>query len=422
LPYHRISRISILNKSISVSLIDKEYCQEEYMKRKKILFNLIMMLLPILVFAQASFMAKDHPSDNGTAIDLFWKLGIFEIENNKLLLPPGAPLIKSVVIEKQDTLGVWNKLDGVVINEVSLYNGNYIDSDYITPDKIVNYRIIVTGESDLGNTFEQIYSAQAVATAQWFNHRKLPLLLLILMLSIAVIYYILSARSGKELFIRKINGLESMDEAVGRATEKGKPILFVPGIGDLDDIQTIAGLTILSQLAYKAATYDAELIVPVCRSMVLSTAREVVKEAYLKAGRPDAFRKDNIFYLTDDQFGYVAGIDGIMVREQPAANFFLGTFYAESLILAETGFATGAMQTAGTAQPSQLPFFVVTCDYTLIGEELFAASAYLSKEPNQLGSLKGQDFGKLIIVLMIIIGSILEMAGYHWFKNMLMME
>ena len=144
--------------------------------------------------------------------------------------------------------------------------------------------------------------------------------------------------------------------------------------------------------------------------------------AYLKAGRPDAFKEGCVFYLTDDQFGYVAGIDGIMVREQPAANFFLGTFYAEALILAETGFSTGAMQTAGTAQPSQLPFFVVSCDYTLIGEELFAASAYLSKEPNQLGSLKGQDFGKFIIVLLILIGSVMEMTGYHWLKNILTLK
>ena len=62
---------------------------------------------------------------------------------------------------------------------------------------------------------------------------------------------------------------------------------------------------------------------------------------------------------------------------------------------------------AGTAQPSQLPFFVAACDYTLIGEEFFAASAYLSGEPHQLGSLKGQDVGKLICGLMILVGCIL---------------
>ena len=53
-----------------------------------------------------------------------------------------------------------------------------------------------------------------------------------------------------------------------------------------------------------------------------------------------------------------------------------------------------------------LPFFVAACDYTLIGEELFAASAYLSKEPRQLGSLKGQDVGKAIILFFLAVGII----------------
>jgi hypothetical protein len=94
----------------------------------------------------------------------------------------------------------------------------------------------------------------------------------------------------------------------------------------------------------------------------------------------------------------------MMVREKPAACFYMGTFFAESLILAETGNSIGAIQVAGTAMPAQLPFFVAACDYTLIGEEFFAASAYLSGEPDQLGSLKGQDLGKVIVALGLLVG------------------
>jgi hypothetical protein len=103
----------------------------------------------------------------------------------------------------------------------------------------------------------------------------------------------------------------------------------------------------------------------------------------------------------------------MFVREKPATIFYMGAFFAESLILAETGNEAGAIQIAGTAMPSQLPFFVAACDYTLIGEELFAASAYLSREPRQLGSLKGQDVGKLVFLILIILGVILETTG--WF-------
>jgi len=187
----------------------------------------------------------------------------------------------------------------------------------------------------------------------------------------------------------------------------GRGVLYIPGIMDMDDIQTIAGVTIMGHVAKKTAEYDTPLYAPMTRSFVMSVAQEVVKQAYLEKGRPDAFRPDRINYLTDDQFGYVAGVGGIMMREKPAACFYLGTFYAESLILAETGNAVGAIQIAGTAEPSQIPFFVAACDYTLIGEELFAASAYLSKNPREVGSLKGQDMIKLIIIVFMIIGTLL---------------
>jgi hypothetical protein len=222
-----------------------------------------------------------------------------------------------------------------------------------------------------------------------------------------VIYYIESAKKGKSLFVRRIAGLDAVEEAVGRATEMGKPIVYVPGLGSVADIATIASLNILGEVAKKTAQYDSALLVPNRDPIVYTVAREMVKESYAKAGRPDAFKQDSVFFVTDQQFAYAAAVDGLMVREKPATNFFLGTFWAESLILAETGATTGAIQIAGTDSIFQLPFFITACDYTLIGEELYAASAYLSREPLLLGSLKGQDYGKMIILVIVVVGSAL---------------
>jgi len=338
----------------------------------------------------------DNPWDKGDALILNW------------IIPPQYDSLR---VQKADSLGKFQDIEVPYAQA-----GSYKDTD-LSPDRSYSYRLLA---HQIAGADSLIFSASAQPLENWFYLHKLAYLLMFIIIGSAIIYYILAARRGKEFFIRRIGGLDSMEEAVGRATEKGKPILFVPGISELDDIQTIASLSILGQLATRAAEYDTELIVPCRFAMVLSAAREVVKEAYLKAGRVDAYREDRIFYLTDDQFGFVAGIDGIIVREQPAANFFLGSFYAESLILAETGLSTGAIQTAGTANAHQLPFFVVSCDYTLIGEELFAASAYLSRDPQQVGSLKGHDFGKLLVIILIVIGVSLEIAGGDWFKSFLM--
>ena len=240
-----------------------------------------------------------------------------------------------------------------------------------------------------------------------FNFEKLNVLVALISFGALILYFIYHARRGKKMFIRRIPGLEAVDEALGRATELGKSVLYVSGIGYEGDVQTIAAMNILGNVAEEVAHYDTDLIVPCMNPIVMTIEQELVKQAYTRAGRPENYKEDSVYFLASQQFPYAAAISGIMVREKPAANFFMGSFAAESMILAETGASTGAIQVAGTAAPSQLPFFIVTCDYTLIGEELFAASAYMSRDPLLVGSLKGQDIAKLIIIALLILGVIL---------------
>jgi hypothetical protein len=267
------------------------------------------------------------------------------------------------------------------------------------------YRYRVVAVNAAGVRSDAAEAAQSITTKmEYFDRRRAWFGIMLLLLSGTIVYFIGVARRGGSIWVRPIAGLEAVSEAVGRATEMGRSCLFVPGIQDINDIQTVAGITILARVAALTAEYDAKLWVPTSRSLVMTTARETVEAAYLAAGRPDAYREDDIYYLTDEQFGYVAGVTGEMLRDRPAACFYMGSFFAESLLFAETGNQIGAIQVAGTAQPSQLPFFVAACDYTLLGEEFFAASAYLSGEARQLGSLKGQDLGKLIGALLIVAG------------------
>ena len=244
------------------------------------------------------------------------------------------------------------------------------------------------------------------ADASFLNPDKVLLLVVLAATCVCIVGSMLAARAGSVPRIRRIAGLEAVEEAVGRATEMGRPILFVPGIQDMDNPMTVAGITVLSRVAGTAAQYDATLDVPVSRSLVMQAARESVQAAALQAGQPDWYDPERIRYITDEQFGYAAYAAGAMARDKPAACFYMGCFFAESLIFSETGNSIGAIQIAGTAESSQLPFFVAACDYTLIGEEFFAASAYLSGEPDQLGTLQGQDAGKLAVLAFIVIGTV----------------
>ena len=241
-----------------------------------------------------------------------------------------------------------------------------------------------------------------------FREERVVMFLAINIMAGTLVYYIRLAQRGEDFYLRTIPGLKAVEEAVGRSTEMGKPVLYVPGIMDMDQVETVAGVIILGHVAKMTARYETSLNVPVSRSIVMKAGREIVRESYTMEGRPDLFQDDMVHYLTDDQFAYAAGVNGIMVREKPAACLYMGKFYAESLILAETGNSIGAIQIAGTASQAQIPFFVTACDYTLIGEEFFAASAYLSQKPELLGALKGQDMLKAFVTATILLALFLR--------------
>ncbi len=237
------------------------------------------------------------------------------------------------------------------------------------------------------------------------SHASLPIGILIGLICFFILWKIFSARRGKQLFIRKIPGLNAIDEAVGRAAEMGRPILFAPGIIGID-ISTLQALSILKHVIKIAAKYRTRVIVPTADAVVYTLAEDLARDTYAAEGVPELFDQNDIRFLSENQFAYASGVVGIINREMVASNMMFGYFAGESLILAESGNRIGAIQVAGTPKIDQIPFFLTTCDYTIIGDEFYAASAYLSREPTLLGSLVGQDYAKAALMIIIIAGII----------------
>lgn len=242
------------------------------------------------------------------------------------------------------------------------------------------------------------------------EHANLLHVAVVAVISAIILYTVLSARAGRKLFIRRIPGLSAIDEAVGRATEMGRPMLFSTGLSTID-IDSLQALAIAQYVARLAARYGNRLILPVVDPVVFAIAEQLVREAYASEGKPEAFRPDDVRFLSDQQFAYAAGVMGLINRERVASTFFFGYFYAESLLLSETGQEVGAIQIAGTPATTQVPFFLASCDYTIIGDEFYAASAYLTREPTLLGSLVGQDLGKGLLLLMVCLGTVTAVPG-----------
>lgn len=344
----------------------------------------------------------DTPNDAGRSITISWG----KFEPSALTVPEECKIFRSP--EQEGTY----ELIAIVPFDQSLYRDDSVDDD----SSYYYNLVLIKGES----TVDSFTLGPVSSSPQLFNTARFNVLVGVLICGILVAFFIVQGKTGRELYVRPIAGLSAIDDAIGRATEMGKPILYSSGVGEMSRVATIASMNILGSIAPKIAEYNTRFIFPNWDPVVTTVAQEVVKEGYYKAGHPEAFDPDNIYFVTQSQFGYVAAVDGVMVRERPATNLLLGTFEAESLILAETGNSIGAIQIAGTDSSIQLAFFIVACDYVLIGEELFAASGYITKDPMVLGSLKGTDYSKLVIILFVVLGSIFTTLGIesivNWFK------
>lgn len=219
-----------------------------------------------------------------------------------------------------------------------------------------------------------------------------------------ILMHVVRAKRGRVPSVRRIAGIDAIEESVGRATEMGRPVLYSPGIGRLDNMMTIAALSVLRFVAERCAQFLARVIVPIFEPVVIPAAGDTLREAFRTAGVPERFDPNDIQFLSKDESAYAMGVTGLMRSERVAAGFYFGSFGYESLLIAEAGNRQGILQIAATADFFQIPFFICACDYVLIGEELYAASAYLSRDPLQVGSLAGQDAAKAILLLLLAAG------------------
>ena len=296
-------------------------------------------------------VASDHALDGGDQIDLRWELSPDDVPLTDAQVAAGvqSPVAHYLVQRSGEAVGHFQDVARVVTDRKAYRRGEV----HLTLDKLERlepyyFRVYAVGAHDAQSAAASTIEP-AIPTRQRLDGDRLWMGLITLLLCGSVVTFIMLARRGMPMRVRTIAGLKAVDEAVGRATEMGRPVLFVTGTQDMNDIQTVAGITVLSHVARTAAEYDAKIEVPTSRSLVMTAARETVQASFLTAGRPDAYNQDLIYYVTDEQFGFVAYLVGVIVREKPAACFYMGSFFAESLMLAETGNGIGAIQIAGTA-------------------------------------------------------------------------
>lgn len=240
---------------------------------------------------------------------------------------------------------------------------------------------------------------------------------LVLIGAFIVMYYEMRrATKGKELpYIRKVAGLDAIEESVERSSEMNRPIIAGYGLG-VFDTSTISALSITGYVARAAARTRAEIYVPsggdTGTSIVYPQAVETVRNAFDNEGRLEDYKAQNVIFLSESQFAWATAQIGMIHEKNVGAAVFTGVYGPEVAALAEEAKDVGAIVIV-SGDVRSLAVTACIADYILIGEEQYAAGAYLSKDPVQIGSIIGQDWGKVFAVALTIIGVIVLQFGYN---------
>ncbi len=244
--------------------------------------------------------------------------------------------------------------------------------------------------------------------------RALGLLLLAVIVA-AILWYMQQAYSGKMPNLRRLQAVDVIEEIIGRCVEMGRPAWYLMDTVSMTTpsvlAPTVAAFQILAYTARMAARLGATFFVPVTQGLAYAIANDIVEEAYRAEDKLEAFDPlGTVMYLPD-------GADRMYIinhmwSDRIAGAFFMGSWYHKAVIFTENAARVGALSLGGTDTTHNIPFLVAICDYSIIGEELYALGAYVSQDPTQSSSLAGQDIGKYIALILILLGSILATVGF----------
>ncbi|MDP1799025.1 MAG: fibronectin type III domain-containing protein [Planctomycetaceae bacterium] len=185
-------------------------------------------------------VVKDRPNDAANGLIVTWSLSS---DDDPKIQPKR---VMQYEISRQADGGEWSAIAKVPAGNTLLEDTN------CEPGKKYRYRVVALGPDAAASA--PVETAEAFQPVmQWVDTRRLWFGAIVAFICGAVIVCTELAKRGAATYVRPIAALTALDEAVGRATEMGRPMLFVPGIVDLDQIETIAGLTVLSRVAKTAA-------------------------------------------------------------------------------------------------------------------------------------------------------------------------
>ena len=214
--------------------------------------------------------------------------------------------------------------------------------------------------------------------------------------------------------LRPIEAYERLNRAVGLAVENGTRLHISLGRGNLFTARggsALARLAMLRRLAERTSASDRPPIVTSGDASLAILSQDTLRSGYRAAGAEEQYRFSTGRLTGLTPFSYAAGTMPIEHDENVSANVVIGDLGAESALIAEASDRENSSLIAASDDLSAQAIFYASAQEPLIGEELFAAGAYVGAGAAHDASLQVQDILRWLIILAILAGSLLKFMG-----------
>ncbi len=214
--------------------------------------------------------------------------------------------------------------------------------------------------------------------------------------------------------LREIPAFLRLKRAIGLAVELSQRLHISLGHGGIDGFRGAAGLiglSVIQRVSRAASISDKPPIVTSGEAALAILSQDVLHESYRAVNAENRY-DPALGQLTGlTALSYAAGALPAIYDQQVSVNMLLGSFGSEAGLLTDAAERTGSLTIGGSDNlPAQAVLFASTQE-PLVGEELYAAGAYLQVNPMHAASLVVQDILRWALIGFIIIGSLFKLAG-----------
>jgi hypothetical protein len=231
--------------------------------------------------------------------------------------------------------------------------------------------------------------------------------------ALIIIFTIIGRRRPKPN-LREIRAFARVGNAIGKAVEAGKRLHISIGWGKISGLQggsSLIGLSVLERISRTASISDRPPIATSGNGSLTIMSQDTLRGTLHEINADSQYDPDSGRVTGLTPYSYAAGTIPVIYDDQVSTTIIAGHFGSEVALITDASERINALSLAGSDDISAQAVLYATADEPLIGEEIFAAGAYLKAGPVHAASLHAQDVFRWVLSGIILVGALLKFFG-----------